>query len=115
MLQVVQQLAGLRLLFGMVDPDFGQALIGRQLSGHAREKFALHAGADALLRQRIGPEPGQGEVGSGVRRSMGPSIRARHPVNPPGNALSGHAGALHSAHSQQPVPSPYPSTHAPRT
>jgi hypothetical protein len=64
MLKVVQQLAGPRLLLGMVDPNFGQALIRGQLPGHAGEELALHARTDPLDTQRIGPKPGQSEVGS---------------------------------------------------
>lgn len=64
MLKVVQQLAGPRLLLGMVDPDFWQALIRGQLPGHAGEELALHARTDPLDTQRIGPKPGQSEVGS---------------------------------------------------
>ena len=63
MLKVVQQLAGPRLLLGMVDPNFGQALIRGQLPGHAGEELALHARTDPLDAQRIGPKPGQSEVG----------------------------------------------------
>lgn len=43
-LQVVKQFARPLRLRRVVDPDFGQALVGRQFTGGAAEVLALHAG-----------------------------------------------------------------------
>jgi len=49
MLQVVQQLARPCLLGRMMNPDLWQALIRRQLTRHAGQILALHAGDDAFV------------------------------------------------------------------
>ena len=79
MLKVVQQLAGPRLLLGMVDPNFGQALIRGQLPGHAGEELALHARTDPLDTQRIGPKPAS-EASSACtpRRARSSSAHSRN-------------------------------------
>ncbi|MBU1359089.1 MAG: hypothetical protein KKC79_13760 [Gammaproteobacteria bacterium] len=62
-LQLVQQAFGeveLRVVF---DPDFRQALIGRQLAGGGAEIFALHRCLDAVFPKRVHPEDGNRQVG----------------------------------------------------
>ena len=55
MLQVIEHLTGTLLLFGMLNPDFGQALIRWHLPDAAGEVLALHAAGNALRRERIRP------------------------------------------------------------
>ena len=54
-LQVVQYLPRPRFLFRVGYPYLRQALVGRQLAGHAREKLPLHTGGDTFHAQSIGP------------------------------------------------------------
>ena len=62
-LQIVQQRARPGLLLGVPDPYFWQALVGRQLAGHANQELALNAGVDSLIAQRVGPQGGNRKVG----------------------------------------------------
>ena len=64
MLQVMQYASGTRLLLNVGDPDFRKALIWRQLTHHATQVLALHAGDDAFNPQCIRPQCGDGEVRS---------------------------------------------------
>jgi hypothetical protein len=70
MLQVVEQLTRPRFLSYIGDPDLGQALVWRQLTGCAAEVLALDASGNAFRGQRISPQSGDGEVGAWVRRGM---------------------------------------------
>ena len=62
--QVVQGRFRARELGLVVDPDLRQALVGRQLTEGAAEELALHARRDAIGPQGMGPQRGDGEIGS---------------------------------------------------
>ena len=62
-LQAVQQFACRGFLLVVGEPDFGQALVRRQLASDAPEKIPLHAGGKACLLQGIRPERCNGNVG----------------------------------------------------
>jgi hypothetical protein len=64
MLRRMQHLLCALELRVVVDPDFGQALVGRQLAHHGAEELALHRRLDALLAQRVHPQGRDREVGS---------------------------------------------------
>ena len=62
-LQLMQQpLSGLELR-RIVDPYFGQALVGRQLTSGRAEVLALHGGTDTVFAQRVRPKGRNREVG----------------------------------------------------
>jgi hypothetical protein len=67
-LQVVEQRAGAGFFFVVGEPDFGLALVGRELPGNAAQKIALHAGGNTGLLQHINPQSGDGDIG-GTRQS----------------------------------------------
>ena len=52
----------MRLFMVVGQPDFGLALVGRQLPRHAAEKITLHRGRKAGLLQHIGPQRGNCNV-----------------------------------------------------
>ena len=63
MQQLLDERARLSVLFVVRDPDFRQALVGRDLARHAAQELPLHACGDAGLVQQIHPEGRDRDVG----------------------------------------------------
>ena len=59
-LQVMQQFSRPFFLCRIGDPDFRQALVGRQVADTAGQKRALQTGDNTLAVERVGPQGGDG-------------------------------------------------------
>lgn len=52
----VQQFPRTGLLSGVNDPYLGQALIGRNFTGHSGQVLTLHGSRNPVENERIGPQ-----------------------------------------------------------
>ena len=59
----------------VLDPDFGQALIGRQFASGTAKELALDAGVDTLGPQPVRPQRGHEQIGGLGEAWHGQSIR----------------------------------------
>lgn len=60
---MVQYLLGSVHMVGVLDPDFWQALVRRQLARYATQVLPLHAGINPFDPECIGPQRGDEHIG----------------------------------------------------